>query len=250
MKHGVALMLALEVLSASSECLAKGPIPEVAIARTRVRLDDLVPHAAPEIGALDMGPAPAPGGARVVTRAELKQAIEEAKSKLPKALPAAVRVVRKMAQLGPAEVETITRRAMDAAPLGRGATLQAVHPAGPARIPAGWDSVRASIPRRPHRTGVVRATCLLVFSAGPDTIGELTVPVDLALSLEAAAYDLPKGGPLLVVVRRGSIEVEAPAIAAADADIGNVLPVMLKSSGRVVRVKLVDKDHGELVEGG
>jgi hypothetical protein len=242
-------MLALEVLGASGEALSKGPIPEVAVARTRVCVADLVPHASPEIAQLDLGPAPAPGGARVVTREELRRAIEEARSKMPPRLPAAVRVVRKMTRLMPADLDRITRKAMDSAPLGRGATLSAVKATSTVMVPAGWDSVRASLPKRPHRAGVVRATALLTFSAGADVLAAVGVPVELSLTAEAAAWDVAKGSALRVVVRRGAIEVEAPAIAAADADIGGVLPVMLRSTGRVVRVKLVDQEHGELVEG-
>lgn len=250
MKHSIALMLALEVLGASGEAMAKAPIREISVARTRVTLADVLPRVAPELAGIDLGPAPAPGGSRVLTRAELQRAVDEVRSKVAVTLPAAVRVVRKMARFTTAELDQLTRRAIDGSGLTRGVSITAVHPSGPVEVPAGWDTVRASLPQRAHRAGVSRATALLTFSAGPDTLANITVPVEISLTPEAAAWDLSKGSMVKVVVRRGSIEIEAPAIAAADADVGAVLPVMLRSSGRILRVRLIDREHGELVEGG
>jgi hypothetical protein len=249
-KHGIALLLALEVLCAAGEATADGPIREVAVARARLSLGDVLPQLAPEVGAIDLGPSPAPGGARLFTREELRKRLSEAHAKIPASLPAAVRVVRKVQRVGVKEIEQITRRTVDAGVLPRGAALSAVHPSATVEIPAGWDTVRASLPQRPHRAGVVRSTALLTFTAGADTLASLPVPIELSLTVEAAAWDLPRGAGVKVVVRRGAVEIEAPATAGADADVGSVLPVTLKASGRVVRVKLVDKEHAELLEGG
>lgn len=250
MKHSIALLLALEVLCSPAVALAKGTIREVAVARTRVQLADVLPQVAPDAAGIDLGPSPAPGGSRLVTRDDLRRALEGARSHVPATLPSAVRVVRKMTHLTPADIERLTRAHLDVATLPRGATIAAVRAGGPADVPAGWDAIRLTLPARPHHAGLVRSLAVLTFTAGADTLAALTVPVDLALTIEGAAYDLVKGGAVRVVVRRGSIEVEAPAIATADADVGAVLPVMLRSSGRIVRARLVDKDHAELVEGG
>jgi hypothetical protein len=211
---------------------------------------DVLPNLAADVGAVDLGPTPAPGGTRLLTKDEMRRALEDAKTKVPATLPPAVRVTRKMQRMTPADIERITRRAFDESPLPRGAALSAVRATGSAEIPAGWDTVRVTLPQRPHRVGIARATAVLTFGSGPDTVGTLTVPVELSLGPEAAAWDLAKGASVRVVVRRGAIEIEAPAIATADADIGSVLAVMLRSSGRIVRVRLLDRDQAELVEGG
>jgi hypothetical protein len=57
-----------------------------------------------------------------------------------------------------------------------------------------------------------------------------------------------RGGALTLVVRRGLVEVTSAAVAGADADIGNILQVTLRPSGRTVRARLVEKDLAELVE--
>lgn len=250
MKHGFALVLALEALCAAGDAAADGPIREVAVARARLSLGDVLPRLTPEVSAFDLGPSPAPGGARLFTREELRRVLTQAHSKIPASLPAAVRVVRKMQRIGVKEIDQITRRTVDGGVLPRGASLAAVRPSAAVEIPAGWDTVRAKLPQRPHHPGVVRSTALLTFTAGADTLASLPVPIELSLTAEGAAWDLPRGGVVKVVVRRGAVEIEAPAVAGADADVGSVLPVTLKASGRVVRVKLLDREHAELVEGG
>jgi hypothetical protein len=249
-KHSVALLLALEVLCSPALAAAKGTIREVSVARTRVQIADVLPLVAPDAAAIDLGPAPAPGGSRLVTRDDLRRAFEGARSPVPAALPEAVRVVRKMTHLTAADIERIARAHLDASTLPRGATIAAVRAGAPADVPAGWDAIRLTLPARPHHAGLVRSLAVLTFTSGVDTLAALTVPVDLALTVEGAAYDLTKGGSVRVVVHRGSIEIEAAAIATADADVGGVLAVMLRASGRIVRARLVDKDHAELVEGG
>lgn len=249
-KHSLALMLAIEVLCASADATAKGVVHQVSVARTRVLLADVVARLAPELARIDLGPAPAPGGSRLLTRDEIKRAVEGAHAKAPAVLPAAVRVVRRMQKVTVSDLEQLTRKALDGPALPRGAALAAVHPAGAVNVAAGWDSVRASLPKKPHRAGVLRSTAVLTFAAGADTLATVVVPVELSLTPEAAAWDLPKGGAVKVVVRRGAVEVEAAAVSTANADVGSVFPAVLRSSGRVLRVRLLDKEHAELVEGG
>lgn len=49
----------------------------------------------------------------MLTHAELKRAVDEVRSKVVVTLPAAVRVVRKMARFTTAELNQLTRRAIE-----------------------------------------------------------------------------------------------------------------------------------------
>jgi hypothetical protein len=228
---------------------AGGAVREVTVARTRIRLGDVLPTAAPEVAALDLGPAPAPSGSRIVTGQELARACAAASLRPPPGLPVAVRIVRKMQRLKPGEIEALTRHALDGS-MSRGATISAVRPPRGVEVAAGWDLARAELPRPPHRTGLLQTAATLTLAVGTEVIAILSVPVDVSLSAEAAVWDLPRGGPVTLVVRRGLVEIEAAGVAAADADVGTVFQLTLRPSGHVVRARLVAKDRAELVEGG
>jgi hypothetical protein len=72
----------------------------------------------------------------------------------------------------------------------------------------------------------------------------LSVPVDLLLSPEAAIFDLTRGARVVLMVRHGLVEVTVSgATAAADADVGSLVPVVLHPSGRVLSARLEDREH-------
>ena len=53
-----------------------------------------------------------------------------------------------------------------------------------------------------------------------------------------------------LVVRKGLVEVSIAGVAGSDADVGGVLPVVLRPSGRVLRARAVDRDHALALEDG
>ncbi len=76
------------------------------------------------------------------------------------------------------------------------------------------------------------------------------VPADgtVTLSAEAAVWDCSAKDTITVVVKKGSVEISAPATAGADADIGDQLQVTVKAAGRVLQARLVAKDRAVAVE--
>jgi hypothetical protein len=240
--------LLLAALLATPSADARAPIVEVRIAAARVHLGDVLPAITGDAAAVDLGPAPAPFASRLVTRDDLLRALAEAHSKPPAKLPDAVRVVRKMRRLGAAELEQLTRGALPAN-LPRGAALTAVRAPRSVDLADGWDSVVARVPRPPHRVGSFPTTVTISFLVGAESLAEISFPVDVTVSAAGAAFDVPHGGQLTLIVKRGLVEIEAPAIATTDADIGSILAVALRPSGRVVRARLLTADRAELVDG-
>jgi hypothetical protein len=243
-----AFALAVSLLGGTAA--AQNKTLEIAIATPRVTLGDLVPALPEALRALDLGPAPAPGGSRLVTRDELKKAIADAKGIEPKTLPAQVRVVRKMRKLDAMTLESEARRAINKRGLSRGATLAAVKAPRSADVPDGFDSVRVEIGKPPRRTGSFLTTAMLVFNHGSEELARVAVPIELALGADAATPDLAKGAPVKLVVRRGLVEITASALAGVDADVGDTLQVVLKPSGKTLRARLVDREHAEALEDG
>jgi hypothetical protein len=150
--------------------------------------------------------------------------------------------------------------------LPKGATLLAARPsaASNVEIPVAPSRISIDLTQPARRVGPVTATAVLVFwkdadgafpaLAGARSTSEVSarIPLHLDLSVppEALVYDVPKGGAVTLVVRRGLVEVTTQAVAAADADIGDVVQVLLRPSGRALRAQIVAKDRAVAVEDG
>lgn len=238
------------VAATSLSIAAHAGVVEVKLGAGRIHFGDLVKGAPEAAKALDLGAAPAPGGSRLVTQAELKKALDDAKVQTRVALPEAVRVVRRTKKLDARAIDKVARDAIQAAGLPRGATLATVKAPTSFELSEGWDGVTAEIPKPPHRTGSCATVVTLAFKEGSEVVARLSVPIELSLGAEAAAFDVAKGASLQLVVRRGLVEISATALAGSDADVGSTFTVTLRPSGRVVRAKLVDKEHAEAIEGG
>ncbi len=234
----LAAFFAVALQVAASPAAGATPVKEVQVVGPRVHLIDVVPTAPAAVATADLGPAPAPGGSRFVTQEELRTAAAGAGAKVIAALPAAIRVVRKMRKLTAVEVERETRKAVLATGLRRGVTIAAVRAPKSSEIADGWTSITASVPKPPRRAGRVPTTAALTFSRGAEILARLAVPIDLDLAAEAAIPDIAKGAALTVTVKAGLVEISAAALAAADADIGEELLVTLRPSGRVLRAVL------------
>lgn len=238
-----ALALRATVAPASG---APAPVRTVEVVGPRVLLADVV-HAAPAaIATADLGPAPGPGGSRLITQDELRKAAPGAKAQTL----TPVRVVRKMRKLAAAELERVTRKAVASAGLSRGVSLAAVRPPRSADVAEGWDTVIAKVPRTPRRTGRLPSTATVTFQRGTEILASLAVPIDLDLGPEAAVPDIAKGAALTLTVQVGLVEISTAAMAGGDADIGDELSVVLRPSGRVVRATLVAAGKAVVVAAG
>ena len=51
------------------------------------------------------------------------------------------------------------------------------------------------------------------------------------------------GLAITLVIRRGLVEVSSAGTAGADADVGDLVPVVLSPSGRTISARLEDADH-------
>jgi hypothetical protein len=243
--HAASMVFGLMVASVAN---AATPI-EVPVTGPRIHVSDVVAGADAQAGAVDLGPVPAPFGSRIIPRAEIVAALRDSGAPTPKKLPDAVRVVRKMTQLSASDVERALRDAIAKAKMPRGATLAAVQAPRVLAVPEGWTRAAVDLPRPPRRSGTFTTTAMLTFLREDEVLTRANVPVELTLSAEAATFDVAKGSNVMLVIRRGLVEISVPATAGADADIGARFPILLRPSGRVVQARLVDKDHAESLEG-
>lgn len=242
--------LAMSALLVAAPAGAAAP-REVVVQGTRVHAIDVLPSALGAAGSVDIGPSPTAGGSRIVTRAEIEAAFAAKQLPTPPAIPDVVRVVRKTRRLAPADLEALVRGAIATRPLGKGVRLAAVRTDHPTDVAEGWARVDVDVPRAPKRVGAFVTTAIAsFFSDEGEVTARVPIPVELAISEEGATYDSARGGAVTLIVRRGYIEVRAAGVAMADADIGDVVPVQLRASGRVLRGRLVARDEAVALEDG
>lgn len=152
------------------------------------------------------------------------------------------------------ELTELARAAIttSAARLPKGAILVAARPsaAGLVDIPLTPTRVTIDVTPPPRRAGTVTATAVLVFWKEGDVSARVPVALELSVPPEALLYDVQKGSVLTLVVRRGLVEVSVQAVASADADIGDVVQVLLRPSGRVLRAQVIARDRALAVEDG
>lgn len=228
------------VASASSNAM-----PRVEVPGPKIRAKDVLGAQAPDV---DLGPTPPIGASRVVDRAEIERAFAEANVAPPKKIPAAVRVSRKTRRLAAADVASAIRTSLAVAPLPRGATLSNVRAAG-VDVPADFQRVSVDLPALPRRAGPITVQAVVTFLGESDApLQKAITPLELVLPPEAAFPDIARGAPMTLVIRRGLVEVSITGVAATDGDIGAVLPVTIRPSGRVLRARAIDKTHAVALE--
>jgi len=167
--------------------------------------------------------------------------------------PAAGKPAPTMRRLQASEVTELARAAITAggSRLPKGATLVTARAtlATPAtEIPIAPSRISLEVTPPARKAGPVRATGVLVFWRDVEVAARLPVQLDLSVSPEALVYDVPKGATVTVVVRRGLVEVSSTAVSSADADVGDVVQLLLRPSGRAIRATVIAKDRAVAVE--
>jgi hypothetical protein len=252
MRTAAALLLLAALLDAAS---AHGDIhlmpggksdaPRVEVRGSRIRATDILGSSAADV---DLGATPPVGATRLLDKAEIERAFAGANATPPKKIPAQVRVSRKTKKLSAAEVGSAIRTALGATKLPRGASLSSVR-ANAAEVPADFQKVSVDLPTIPRKAGPITVQATVSFLGDEGAVVQKTLtPIELVLPPEAAFAEIAKGAPIALVVRRGLVEVTTSGVAAADADIGAILPVTIKPSGRVLRARAIDKDHAVALE--
>jgi hypothetical protein len=246
MKSIIAFLL-LAALAHAAAAHGAPPSPgtrHVDVRGARVHAKDLFPTAED----VDLGPSPPLGATRVIDRAEIERAYASANVAKPKTIPSAVKVARKARHLTSAAVASAVKAVLSDKPLPRHATLGNVR-ASAIDVPAEFHRIAVELPPLPRRAGPTTAQAIVTFLDATDAVlAKAVVPVELMLPPEAAVAEIPRGAPIALIVRKGLVEVTVTGIAAADADVGGVLPITIKPSGRVFRARAIDKGHAVALE--
>jgi hypothetical protein len=215
------------------------------VSSSHLRAGDIIADLAPEAAGIDLGPSPAASGSRVVDRDEILRAFHEHGVDPPRVVPAAVRIIRKMRRVTESEIADLVRAGLSEN-LPRGATIVRVHGMRTS-IPDGWTRATCEVPRPPHRTGSLTSSASLTFFENEQALWRISVPLELSLDQDAKLYDVARGSRVTLIIRRGLVEVGAAGTAGADADIGDLVPIILLPSGRTISARLEDMEHAVAV---
>jgi hypothetical protein len=217
------------------------------VSRARLKVAD-VARAAEDVGAVDLGPAPPPGGSRIFARAEIEEKIRAAGLD-PKGLvlPKTVRIVSASLRLTPDALAKLAAPAVTSA-LPQGVTLEKVEPAYEIVTHPGATVKSATVAKIPRQKGQAHSTAVLELATEDDVVTKVPVAITVDVSDVAAKADVPRGARLDVVIERGPIRIVTAATSLVDADVGDSGNVSIVATGRVLRARFVSRDRAEIVE--
>ncbi|MGF1465934.1 MAG: flagella basal body P-ring formation protein FlgA [Sandaracinaceae bacterium] len=206
-------------------------------AQDPIRLAEVLPALeGTDLGDVDLGPAPPPGGARVVRRSEVLLALRRAgRSTRGLAVPRRTVIRRAARTIAPERLEELARPAIEArlAPC----RLASLGPVAPVTIPPG--ELRVAVEgRAPARGGPVP----LVVSL---RVGETEVRRALQARVECPPPVVRAGAPVRLVARVGPVVASAPGVARQHGRVGEVIRVQNRQTradleGRVVDARTVE----------
>jgi hypothetical protein len=231
---------ALLIIGALANAAKAPPAPDtlrVEVKGPRVHTTDVFPGTVD----VDLGPTPPIGATRMIEKDEIEKAYAAAKAAPPKKIPAHVRVTRKTRKLTANDIDNAVKAALPKLP--RGAELIKVRGSA-TEVADDFDHVSVDLPQIPRKAGPAMISATVTFmSAENAPLYRTAVPLDISLPPEAAFAEITRGSPIALVVRKGLVEISMPGVASMDGDVGGVVMVTLKPSGRVVRARAIDKDH-------
>jgi hypothetical protein len=242
-RASLTFLLALALpLSAAAE-------PTQSIDHARLLAGDLVKAAPPGVAEIDLGPAPPPGASRLLTKTEIELMLRQRGVDTTKlAIPASLRVVGAAKRVTPAELTTLITPAIVQS-LPPGVALTKVQPGYDIVVPPSATVGPVEIPRHPRQKGTFRTTANVQMVANGDIVARVPVPIVLEVSEEAARPDVARGARIGLVIDRRSLRIMTQGSCMLDANIGDVVNVLVVPTNRVVKAKITSRDEAHMVEG-
>jgi hypothetical protein len=220
---------------------------ERVIDAARIRLGDVFPEAPGVVHDVDLGPAPAPGNSRLLSRQEIERQLRDA-GRSPSVLrvPASIRVTSAAKRWTVAELETLVEPAIERA-LPRGARLSKIRVRKGYALSPRAEVGRVTIGKLPKREGSYQTTAMVELVTDRETSVRLPVSVELELGSLATQSVLEKGGTVHLVIERGAARVSAVGIALAAGDVGDVVQFKVQNTHKVLRGRIESRTTAKVV---
>jgi len=231
--------------------LLAAPLPAgaetvVNIVTRTVHVSDLDPGAPADIGGIELGRAPPPGGSHLFQRKDIVERVREAGSD-PKRLsmPPSVRIVSTAERWNPAEFAARAEGSVRAN-LPPGVTLVKLGALQGVVVPPGT-LVSSARPVIPKRVGRHELTLMAELRADDETVARSPLRLVVEVSEEALAPALRKGDRITLVVDQGNARIGASAMTMSDANVGDTIYCKITSTGKVLRARVTSRDIGTVV---
>jgi len=223
--------------------------PTQSIDHARLLAGDVVKAAPAGIAEIDLGPAPPPGGSRLLTKNEIEHMLRQRGVDTTKlTIPASIRVVAAAKRVTPGELTALVTPAI-VQTLPPGVALTKVQPTYEVVVPPSATVGPVEIPRHPRQKGPFRTTATVQMLADGEIVARVPVPVVLEVSEEAARPDVARGARIGLVIDRRSLRIMTQASCMLDANVGDVVNVLVVPTNRVVKAKITSRDEAQMVEG-
>jgi hypothetical protein len=229
--------------------LSAGAEPTLSIDHARILAGDVVKSAPPGVADIDLGPAPPPGGNRLLTRSEIEIMLRQRGVDITKlSIPASLRIVGAAKRLSPAELTTLITPII-LQDLPPGVALTKLQPSYDVVVPPSATVGSVEIPRHPRQKGPFRTTANVQMVADGSVVARIPVPIVLEISEAAARPDVARGTRIGLVIDRRSLRIMTQGACLLDANIGDVVNVLVVPTNRVVKAKITSRDEAHMVEG-
>jgi flagella basal body P-ring formation protein FlgA len=234
-------------LAVGAFALAAAAEPLLTVDTARVQLKDVAEVSNGELGDVDLGPAPPPGGSRLFVREDLlrdlqSQGIDPRSVKVP----ARVRVASAARRFAPNELAEMVRQPLVAA-LPPAVKLEQLTVArgvlASPRISVG----EVRVPKLPRRAGSTTVTAMVDLMHDDQVATRLPLTLKLEVSEQAAAALVTRGARVELVIARGAAKISASAVALEDAELGQIASFKVSSTQKVLRARVQSRGEAMVV---
>jgi hypothetical protein len=223
--------------------------PTRSVDHARLIAGDILPMAPAGVAEIDLGPAPPPGSSRLFTRNEIETVLRRRgvdTSKLQ--IPASIRIVASQKRISPADFSALILPVI-LQNLPQGVTLTKAQPGFDVVVPPSATVGNIEIPKHPRQKGTFRTTITVEMVSENQVVARVPVPTILEVSEDAARPDVARGSRIGLVVDRRSLRITTQGSCLFDANVGDVVSVLVVSTNRVVKAKVTSRDEAQIVEG-
>jgi hypothetical protein len=213
--------------------------PLFADAQERIALEEVVPAlTGTDMGAIDIGEAPALGLSRVVSRSEVLSALRKA-NRSPKGLdiPRSTRITRRVRQISTEEFSELVRMPIQE----KIQPCQIQQLRAPDRIVLPEGPIGVTAEARPPLQG--RATLAVVLLEA----GSRKIRVPVRVSLQCPPPIIQPGSRVRIIVKVGNVVASTPGEARQQGREQDIVHVTRQTDRAEIRARIVDSETVEMV---
>jgi len=214
------------------------------VSGARIRLGDLLDKLPETVAAVDLGPAPPPGGSRLFSHHQLNRVLAE--HRLDPRFNEPVRVERE-AMTRDRESLRLWFEPEISKVLPVGVELLRLEPPTRLRLARTATVARVRLARLPRQVGVVETSATVELVDADGDVTRVVCTLGLRLSEAQARPAVASGAVLTLRIESAVTSVSAEAVAMSAGEVGDVLPFRVQKTNRVVKARVISERLAEVL---